>query len=1207
MSDNISPPTVLSSDSQSTDEIPKTTPNIRITGCESGRLSESVRKPFPVRGWGLKKSVSHTAPKLMTRSLGNVLSEQGDGASSTAVATPAKKAVVTLKDPEQGDAPTWSGKGRRHSKSSAKSLDGRSSSLSLTRSGQDIPSLSMIAVSILQPSNTVLTPTDDDGVVAVPTKEAKRLDTEFKRTSFRKESGSVIAESAQSSKPVVAIAEDDEDYEVFPRARTMSMGARVKQDLLMSKFEEWTAKRSFVEFVKALMAGKLHVQDEFDQQLTRQYFLYYYSSYSNKWRVLDLLAIFIFILSIAYNLVLATPKVAIYDPVNIVCFVMIFLAALELGVSYLPGHRSYGATVHLIMILLFGICLASLEVMVENTNPGGYLFVYTDICQPHLTIFLIGTCVTIIDIALMYYHVYWMNPIITGTDGMPTHLLEECRSGICCPCKIFSNGLLYMCGNLFGWAYAFSSWHYTRKAFMNTKHMISCQRKFLECQIAAETIAVSIVPAKIWKDISGEKTHGNSDVFHKSKAYKFTDVTILFADIVGFTNLSSKMEAVNLVRLLNTIFLGFDQLIDVYGLEKIKTIGDAYVFVSGLPDEIALHELKTIIVAQRMMEILKRLSEAEKLSLQLRVGIHTGEVLAGLIGEAKLCFEIWSPDVSVASVMEQTSEVARIHMTEVTYESVSDCVRCTPGQVVEVIGKSYKTYFVDSLIESEVHARLNSDGNLEQNKRPMDMEELLDIDEEEELLNMDSTVKFENQVHWLWRTFIDADMEMEYQRTYVAKLHGKFASTISILIALQVLLAIAQILIFTDCLIILLYSAIVIMILVFFFGVLCTKIFREDAKTGLYHKALHIHNKLDYSILATALISCMFLGTLAQLSIVQSLSDHEKQSRTPYIYAYGYVIMMLSTLFTRVHFTLLSLASLIFSCFLNLAVVVMNISGMSNFIIFNVGLLMMVVWILRSMETYVRINYLKKRELLQKQYETDDTRAKSEKLLYKLLPKTVVDRLKTEPNKVIADAIPEAGIMFCSLHGLNKDTEPDSMAILNDVICRFDRMLDMYGIEKIKTIGSTYMCVSGLPREQLKEVAAGRRQSLFVKPRASTSQQAAHYTNLVSFAIAIMKKLSVMNSDPGRKPIKARIGIEVGPIVAGVIGKRKFAFDVWGDTVNTSSRMDSTGVIGSIQVTEKVARLIESDFQLQERGLVYVKGKGEMKTFFVEGRKGAAS
>lgn len=215
----------------------------------------------------------------------------------------------------------------------------------------------------------------------------------------------------------------------------------------------------------------------------------------------------------------------------------------------------------------------------------------------------------------------------------------------------------------------------------------------------------------------------------------------------------------------------------------------------------------------------------------------------------------------------------------------------------------------------------------------------------------------------------------------------------------------------------------------------------------------------------------------------------------------------------------------------------------------------------------------------------------SERLLLNVLPQAIAKRLKGRPEvaadrftDVIADSHPEVTVLFADIVGFTRFSQGVSaevlVSVLNDIFNRFDRIADYRGLEKIKTIGDAYMAVAGLP-----------------SPVADHAARAAHMS---------LDMLEVMNQFNDRSPhqLNVRIGLSTGAAVAGVIGRRKFVYDVWGDVVNTASRMESHGLSGRIQMTDATRQQLGEPFALEQRGAIEVKGKGRIHTWFLNGRKG---
>jgi adenylate cyclase len=208
---------------------------------------------------------------------------------------------------------------------------------------------------------------------------------------------------------------------------------------------------------------------------------------------------------------------------------------------------------------------------------------------------------------------------------------------------------------------------------------------------------------------------------------------------------------------------------------------------------------------------------------------------------------------------------------------------------------------------------------------------------------------------------------------------------------------------------------------------------------------------------------------------------------------------------------------------------------------------------------------------------------RSESLLVNILPVSIALRLKSRTKAVIADKYDEASILFADMAGFTartSDTAPDELVrFLNHVFTDFDRLVDYHGLEKIKTTGDSYMIVSGVPTPRLD-----------------------HATALAQLALEMRDAVADLH-DPHGRPVPIRIGIASGPVVAGVIGTRKFFYDVWGDAVNVAARMETTGDVGKIQVSQDAYERLKGEFVLEARGPIEVKGKGPMLTWFLIGTK----
>ena len=206
----------------------------------------------------------------------------------------------------------------------------------------------------------------------------------------------------------------------------------------------------------------------------------------------------------------------------------------------------------------------------------------------------------------------------------------------------------------------------------------------------------------------------------------------------------------------------------------------------------------------------------------------------------------------------------------------------------------------------------------------------------------------------------------------------------------------------------------------------------------------------------------------------------------------------------------------------------------------------------------------------------------AETLLLNVLPRPIAERLKAEPQ-TIADQFTAASILFADVVGFTQRTEKMSPAevvgILDHLFSHFDMLAERYAVEKIKTIGDCYMVAAGIP-----------------SPRAD------HASALALMALDMVEAMSSRDG-VGHLGLELRIGINSGPVVAGVIGRKRFLYDLWGDAVNTASRMESSGTPGRIQITSATHDLIADAFVCEPRGTIPVKGKGDMETWYLLERR----
>ena len=215
-------------------------------------------------------------------------------------------------------------------------------------------------------------------------------------------------------------------------------------------------------------------------------------------------------------------------------------------------------------------------------------------------------------------------------------------------------------------------------------------------------------------------------------------------------------------------------------------------------------------------------------------------------------------------------------------------------------------------------------------------------------------------------------------------------------------------------------------------------------------------------------------------------------------------------------------------------------------------------------------------EMQKKLAAEEAVRKTTERILHNILPRQIAERIKNGEEEII-ERFENCSVLFADMVGFTKWSEKKNVnelgTVLNHIFSMFDTLANQFGVEKIKTIGDAYMCVAGLP-EPCED----------------------HGERMAKMALAMNQK--IRETYPGGD-IKLRIGIHCGEVVAGVIGKNKYAYDLWGDTVNTASRMESHGIENKIQVSDEFRSFLTNKFNFEERGEIEVKGKGKMKTWFL--------